>query len=63
MDAVAGQHCGIRSVLCCRHEYLHATLCSSASVMMQAVLLFVNGLAILNNERFLEPCKSLIMLL
>lgn len=26
--------------------------------MMQAVLLFVNGLAILNNERFLEPCKS-----
>ena len=25
---------------------------------MQAVLLFVNGLAILNNERFLEPCKS-----
>ena len=25
---------------------------------MQAVLLFVNGLAVLNNERFLEPCKS-----
>ena len=23
---------------------------------MQAVLLFVNGLAVLNNERFLEPC-------
>jgi hypothetical protein len=26
---------------------------------VQAVLLFVNGLAILNNERFLEPCESL----
>ena len=27
-------------------------------LMMQAVLLFVNGLAVLNNERFLEPCTS-----
>jgi len=37
--------------------YLHAEANLSAFVM-QAVLLFVNGLAILNNERFLEPCES-----
>ncbi len=36
---------------------LHAEANLSAFVM-QAVLLFVNGLAILNNERFLEPCES-----
>ena len=64
MDAAAGQHYNTRlfdtDMLCSRHEYLHATLHSSAPVVMQAVLLFANGLAILNNERFLEPCKSAI---
>ncbi len=55
--------CSTVIMLCYRHKYLHATLRSSCSVIVQAVLLFANGLAILNNERFLEPCKSEMMLL